>query len=382
MRITDVDTFLVDGSWRNWVFVRIEADSGLVGYGEASLEGREHAVAGAIKDFSRRLVGQDARAIRSLRRSLTRKGYWEVGPVISSAVAGVEIALWDLAGKELDTPIHRLLGGAVHERLPVYSNAWYFGADSDADLATRAASTVALGYRALKFDPFLGMDVTADDASIQRALARIGAVRDRVGPQVGLLIEGHGRFGLQAAERIARGLEPFGITFFEEPLPPGDLASLASVRAGSPVPIASGERCVGLEECRRFLEQRAVAVFQLDLVHIGGIQAGLVAADLCDSAAVPVAPHNASGPIATAATLHASAVMPNLLLQEMFAPQDAPWKDLVVRGLPLIESGTVAIPDGPGLGIEVDEAEVVRHPLVPRDLELLEQESILDRPVA
>lgn len=207
-------------------------------------------------------------------------------------------------------------------------------------------------------------------------------MRDQVGRDVGLLIEGHGRFGQQAAERISRRLEPFGITLFEEPIPPGDVPALAAIRARSPVPIAAGERCVSLQECRRFIDHGAVAVFQLDLVHIGGIQASLVAADLCESAAVPVAPHNASGPIATAATLHASSVMPNLLLEEMFAPEDAPWKSSLVSGLPTIREGEVAVPDGPGLGIDVDEAGVLQHPLVPRDLELLEKQSILDQPVA
>lgn len=381
MRITDVATLLVDGSWRNWVFVRVEASGGLVGYGEASLEGREYAVEGAIKDFARRIVGHDARQIRSLRRALTRQSYWETGPVISSAVAGVEIALWDLVGKACGVPVHQLLGGAVRERMPVYSNAWYFGATTDDEFAERASATVVAGYRALKFDPFSGLDFSADDHAIARSLARVGAVREAVGPEVGVLIEGHGRFGVQAATRIARGLEPFAVTVFEEPVPPGDLGALATVAASSPVPIAAGERCVSLEECRRTVEQRAVSVFQPDIVHLGGIQTTLVAADLCDSAAIHVAPHNASGPIATAATLHAAAVMPNLLYQEMFAPQDAPWKDEVVRGLPSVDEGAVAVPDGPGLGIEVDEVVAALHPLVPRDLELLEAESILDRPV-
>lgn len=380
MTIVDVRALPVDGKWRNWVFVRVETADGLVGWGEASLEGREQAVVGAVADMSRKVVGADPQRVRAVRRAITRKGYWETGPVISSAVAGIEIALWDLVGKQLDVPVSTLLGGAVHERMPVYSNAWYFGATTDEDFSAAAAATVALGYRGLKFDPFGGLDFTADTEAIHRSIARVRAVRAAVGPDVDLLIEGHGRFGIQSALRIARHLVEFDIVFFEEPVTPGDVAALRHVAERSPVPIASGERCCSIEECRRHIEQGAVDVFQPDLVHLGGIQATLTVVDLCDAAAVHVAPHNASGPIATAATLHVSAVAPNLLRQEMFAPRDAPWKDALVGGLPVIKDGFVSAPSGPGLGITVDEDVLAAHPYVPRDLELLEPTSILDRP--
>jgi galactonate dehydratase len=277
--------------------------------------------------------------------------------------------------------VHALLGGRVRDSALVYSYAWYFGAQTAEDFAERAVENVALGYRALKFDPFGSAGLTISDEELRDALARIAAVREAVGPTVGLLIEGHGRFGIHSAVRIGRLLEPYGILFFEEPLPPGDFAALRRVADAVPVPIATGERCYSARECRVAIESGAIAVLQPDVIHVGGILATLAAAAAAESAFVSVAPHNASGPIATAATLQVAAVAPNLLIQEMFAPLDAPWKELVAQPAVTVADGRVAIPDGPGLGIELDESEVLRHPFIERDLNLLESESILERSV-
>ncbi|HZO97628.1 MAG TPA: mandelate racemase/muconate lactonizing enzyme family protein [Gaiellaceae bacterium] len=381
MRIVDVTVWKVDASWRNWVFVRVETDSGLVGYGECTVEGREHAVEGAVKDMARRLTGRDPRRIRDCFDLLTRRGYWDSGPVVSSAAGGIEMALWDILGKSLDAPVHALLGGRIRDSAPVYSNAWYFGARTADDFAERAVQTVGLGYGALKFDPFGSAGLTISEQELAAALERVAAVREAVGPGVGLLIEGHGRFGLQSAVRVGRALEPFDPLFFEEPLPAGNFAALRRVAELVRVPIAAGERCYSARECRLAIASGAVAVLQPDVIHVGGIGAlHAVAAD-ADAALVSLAPHNASGPIATAATLQVSALAPTLLLQEMFAPLDAPWRDLVARPVVEVEGGAVVIPDGPGLGVELDESELAKHPFIARDLKLLEEESILDRPV-
>jgi galactonate dehydratase len=180
---------------------------------------------------------------------------------------------------------------------------------------------------------------------------------------------------------VGRLLEPFGVLFFEEPLPPGDFAALRRVADAVPVPIATGERCYSARECRAAVDSGAIAVLQPDVIHVGGILATLAAASAAESAFVSLAPHNASGPIATAATLQIAAVVPNLLIQEMFAPLDAPWKELVARPAVTPVDGRIAIPDGPGLGVDLDESEVLRHPFIERDLNLLESESILERSV-
>jgi galactonate dehydratase len=382
MEITDVTVFKTDASWRNWVFLRIETDGDLVGYGECTLEGRENAVEGAIEDMRRRLVGKDPRRMRELVQLLSRHGYWDAGPVVSSAIGGVEMALWDLLGKRLGVPVHELLGGPLQRTVPVYSNAWYFGAATPDDYADRAEETVRLGYRALKFDPFGKAGFTITQPELAFATACVGAVRAAVGPDVELLIEGHGRFGLPSAIRVAHALEQFSPTFFEEPLAPGDVQGLRALRDATRIPIAVGERCYSLGDCVRVIDTGAVSVLQADVIHVGGIERLLTAAALAEASSVAIAPHNASGPIATAATLQVAAVVPNLLMQEMFAPLDAPWRDLVAQPSIVIEDGYVSVPTGPGLGIELDVDEALRHPFVPRDLGLMEHDSILTRPVA
>jgi galactonate dehydratase len=381
VKIVDVTVWKVDASWRNWVFLRLETDTELVGYGECTVEGREHAVEGAVKDMSRRLVGKDPRRVRDLTDLLTRRGYWDSGPIVSSAAGGIEMALWDLLGKSLEAPVHALLGGRIRDFAPVYSNAWYFGAQTPEDFARRAAETAGAGYNALKFDPFGSAGLTIAEADLSESLARVAAVREAVGPRVGLLIEGHGRFGLHSAIRVGRELERFDPVFFEEPLPAGDFAALRRVADAVRVPIAAGERCYSARECRRAIESGGVSVLQPDVVHVGGIAALLDVASATEAAFVSFAPHNASGPVATAATLQISALAPTLLLQEMFAPLDAPWRDVVALPSIDVEDGVVRIPQGPGLGVELDESELEKHPFVPRDLKLLEEESILDRSV-
>lgn len=381
MRIVDVTVWKVDASWRNWVFLRVETDSGVVGVGECTVEGREHAVEGAVEDMRRRLVGKDPRRIRELHDLLTRRGYWDAGPVLSSAVGGIEMALWDILGKSLDAPVHALLGGRVRDSTRVYSNAWYFGAETADEFGERAAATARLGYPALKFDPFGSAGPAITEEELAEALARVAAVREAVGPGVALLIEGHGRFGLESAVRVGRLIEPFDPLFFEEPLPPGDFALLRRVADAVRVPIAAGERCYSARECGVAITSGGIGVIQPDVIHVGGIGPLLAVASAADAASVAFAPHNASGPIATAATLQVASVVPNLLIQEMFAPVDAPWRDLVATPPIVVQAGRVAVPDGPGLGIEIDESELLRHPFVPRDLNLFEDESILNRSV-
>jgi galactonate dehydratase len=381
VRITDITVWKTDASWRSWVFLRIETDSELVGYGECTVEGRELAVEGAVNDMSRRLRGKDPRRIRELVHSLTYRGYWDSGPVISSAVGGIEMALWDILGKSRDLPVHALLGGRIRERARVYSNAWYFGARSPEEFAERAVECVAQGFGALKFDPFGSAGFTISEQELSEALARLAAVRDAVGPAVDLLVEGHGRFGVHSAIRVGRAIEQFGVLLFEEPLPPGDFGPLRRVADAVPVQIATGERCYSARECSLAIASGAISVIQPDVIHVGGIISTLAVAAAAETAFVSVAAHNASGPVATAATLQVAAVVPNLLIQEMFAPLDAPWRDRVAGPAILVADGHVAIPEGPGLGIELNEVEVLEHPFVARDLNLFESDSILNRSV-
>ena len=383
MKIKEVNAFIVDASWRNWIFLKVETDSGFVGWGECTLEGRENAVVGAIEDMKRSVIGQDPRKIREIVYGLTRHGYWDVGPVISSAVAGIEMALWDISGKVLNVPVHQLLGGSVRERIEVYSNGWSFGAIEPKEFANRASSTVKLGFRGLKFDPFGQAGSTIRTEELQIAIERVRAVREAVGPQVQILIECHGRFDSPSARLVAKALMPFEPRFIEEPLPPGDLGVQGSLASAIEIPIAGGERFYSPSECLSALASGGISILQADVIHVGGISALMAAAAIADVYRVPIAPHNASGPIATAATLQVSAVVPNFYLQEMFAPEDAPWRHTVATPPILVENGSVSVPSGPGLGIEIDEVVSQAHPFVPRDLAMYDSEnSILANPLS
>lgn len=380
MKVTDVEVTVVDGAWRNWVFVMVRTDEGLTGLGECTLEGREQAVVGVVADFRRHLVGEPVDDIRRLCRQVTRGGYWESGPVISSGVGGVEMALWDLLGKRLGVPVAKLLGGPVRDRIPVYSNAWYFGSVTAEDFAESARETVALGYRGLKFDPFGSAEFSIDEKAMGRALERVEAVRQAVGPDVSLMVEGHGRFGVESALRVARHLVRSDVRFFEEPTPPGDDDAIARVAHASSVPIAAGERAYDLRACQRLIAA-GVSVLQPDVVHLGGLAKMVAAAEICEAASVSLAPHNASGPIATAATLQVASMAPTLLMQEMFAPLDTEWKDRVAAPPVRFADGYVELPTGPGLGVSLDPAEMALHPYVVRDLDLFGAGSVLAKPV-
>jgi galactonate dehydratase len=377
MKITDIAVLKADASFRNWGFVRIETDAGIVGWGETSL-GHEQANEGAVKDMGRRLIGRDPRRIRELIDLITRRSYWEGGAILSSAAGAIEIALWDILGKSLDAPVHQLLGGRMRDSVLAYSNAWYFGATTPDEFASLAVETVAAGYQGLKFDPFGTAGLNISEVELIEAVARLSAVREAVGPAVRLMVEGHGRFGVHSAIRVGRALEHVGALFFEEPLPPGNLAALRRVAEAVRIPIATGERCYTARECQLAIDAGGVEVLQPDVMHVGGIAAMLSASAAAEAAFVSFAPHNASGPVATAATLQVAALAPTFLIQEMFAPHDAPWRDLVARPPIEIVDGHVPIPDGPGMGIEIVESELADHPPITRELDLYGAQTVMD----
>lgn len=378
MKITEIHPFLVDGGWRNWLFLEVETDVGINGVGECSLEGREYSVEGAIKDLSRSVLGEDPRKIRSAIHKMTRHGYWEAGPVISSAVGGIEMALWDILGKSLDVPVSTLLGGRVRDSVRAYANAWYFGAETAEDFAERATTVVESGFTALKFDPFGSHEYVLSASAAGEAFDRVQAVRDAAGSDVDLMIEGHGRFGLETAIRFARKLEAVdSILFFEEPIVPGDPASEARMASSTSVPIAIGERWYSAREAMHAIRGNAATVAQPDVIHIGGIGALHQVALACDASNIAVAPHNASGPVATAATLQVAAVIPNLLIQEVFAPWDVAWRDEIAVPAPEIQSGSVVLSDLPGLGITLNPREIEERSFTAKDLNLFEDSSIL-----
>jgi galactonate dehydratase len=228
----------------------------------------------------------------------------------------------------------------------------------------RARQVVAMGFGALKFLAVPRSEPVEGLRSVRHAAAVVEAVRTAVGPDVDLMVDLHGRTWPAMAIRYCQALEPYGLLFLEEPCPTEDLEATAQVTRRSPVPIATGERLVGRPQFREVLERRACHVIQPDLSHCGGLWEARKIAAAAETCSIAVAPHNPNGPIATAAAIHFALATPNWLIQEMVT-SDVPWRDEVVHGAIRAEGGFVPIPDGPGLGIEVDEVEAVRHPMQP-----------------
>lgn len=370
MKITSVDTLVVDFYRTNLVFVRVFTDEGIVGIGEATLEGKERAVQGAIAEVAEAVVGLDPTRILGTIYELARDWYWRGGPVIMTALSSLEMALWDISARELGVPVHRLLGGATRDRVRAYANGWFTGAVTPEDYAAAARRTVELGFRGLKWDPFENYDLTITTQQLDRTLAQIDAVRSAVGRDVELFIEGHGRFDVRHAIKIAREIAQFDPVWFEEPCPPDNLDALVDIRRASPVPIAAGERWFGRQGFVPALARQAVDFVQPDVTHAGGISELAFISTLAAASYVGFAPHNPSGPVSTAATLHLGAALPNFRYLEIMAT-DVPWRpEITNERLVLTEDGDILVPTGTGLGIEVNVEATEMHPFTPHPVRM------------
>lgn len=370
MKIVSVDTFVVDFYRTNLVFVRVMTDDGIQGLGEATLEGKERAVQGAISELSEAVIGLDPTRISGIVYELTRDWYWRGGPVIMTALSAFEVALWDISARELDVPVSRLLGGATRDRVRAYANGWFSGSRTPDDYAAAARRTVDSGFRGLKWDPFENYDLTVSARQLDRALAQIDAVSMAVGPDVELFIEGHGRFDVRTAIKIAREIAQFDPVWFEEPCPPDNLDALVDVRRASPVPIAAGERWFGRQGFAPALARQAVDFVQPDVTHAGGISELTFISTLAATSYVGFAPHNPSGPLSTAATLQLAAALPNFRYLEIMAT-DVPWRpEITTERLVLTTDGDILIPPGVGLGIDIDPEAIAMYPFTPHPMRI------------
>jgi galactonate dehydratase len=282
---------------------------------------------------------------------------------MSSGMAMLEMACWDIVGKALGQPVYRLLGGKVRDRIKAYANGWYRVERTPEQFHRAAQEVVAKGYRALKFDPFGPGYYEIDAAERRRVVALVEAVRDAIGPDVEILLEMHGRFSPVQAVQIIKLLEPFGLGWAEEPVPPENLAALKKVTEGVPgVTIATGERIHARHEFRELFELQAADVVQFDVTHIGGLLEARKLAAHADIHYVTVAPHNVGGEISTAANLHLAACTTNHRIQEYFNDFADPWMRDTAPGLPPVVDGYFALPTAPGLGVELDVDVIAAHP--------------------
>jgi galactonate dehydratase len=279
-----------------------------------------------------------------------------------SGIAVIETACWDIVGKALGQPVYRLLGGPVQERVKAYANGWYTVERSPEEFHAAARRVVERGYRALKLDPFGAGRYELERDELVRSLSLVEAVRDAVGPEVDILVEMHGRFTPAQAIAIARELEPLAPGWIEEPVPPENLKALAKVARKVDLPVATGERIHNRFEFRELFELQAADVVQPDPTMCGGILETKKIAAWAEAYYVLLAPHNVGGPVSTAACLHLAATVPNFKIQEHFNDFAEDWVKEAAPGNPEVVDGYFALPDGPGLGVTLNEDLVREHP--------------------
>jgi galactonate dehydratase len=356
VKIERIETFLVPP---RWLFCRVETDDGLVGWGEPVVEGRAEVVRSAVEVLAEYLIGQDPLRIEHHWQILTKGGFYRGGPVFSSAVAGLDQALWDIAGKAYGAPVHALLGGPVRDRVRVY--AW-IGGDEPGEIADAAAAQVAAGLTGVKMNACGRLAAIPTPAQIDAIVERVAAARAVLGDDRDIALDFHGRAGAAAVRRILPELAALRPFFVEEPVLPDQVHHLHAIVNCSPIPVATGERLYGRSEFLAPL-QAGVAVVQPDLSHAGGISEVRRIAALAETYGAMLAPHCPLGPIALAASLQVAFATPNFLIQEqsigIHYHTGSELLDYVVDPEPLrFVDGHIARFDAPGLGITVDETAV------------------------
>jgi len=361
MKITALRTYLVPP---RWCFLRIETDEGIDGWGEPVVEGRAATVATAISELADYLVGRDPSPIEDLWQILTKGGFYRGGPVLSSAVAGIDTALWDIAGKATGRPIHRLLGGPVRDRVRAYG---WIGGDRPSEVAASATAAIERGFDAVKMNGSPELPFVATPAVTDAIVDRVEAVRGAIGPDRDVAIDFHGRVSAPMARRLLPLLEPARPMFVEEPVLPEQVEALARVVASTTIPIATGERAYSRWDVKPLLDA-GVAIVQPDPQHAGGISEVRRIASLAELYGASVALHCPLGPIALAACLQLDLAIPNMLIQEtglgIHYDEGLSLTDyLVDPDVFRIVEGHLLPPEGPGLGIEVD-VERVEHAAV------------------
>jgi galactonate dehydratase len=358
MQITALKTFLVGNPWKNWVFVKLETDAGISGLGEATAGLSAKPAEAGLRELARFIIGEDPRH----PERVWQKMYKGMFLGVSEAMSAIEIACWDILGKSLGVPLWQLLGGKQRPQLRVYANGWYQGPRENGFFAEAAARVKELGYTALKFDPFGTAYRFGERSDERRALGLVRAVREAVGDDVDLLIEGHDRFSVSTAIRIGRALEEWQPMWFETPVMSTDIAASVEVARAIPVPVALGERFNRLAQFHDLLAQRVIDIVQPETLRVGGVSNTRKVAALAEAAEAFVALHQAQSPLNTAINAHIHASIPNFLIQECFDDFLAPWAHEIMRGVPRVQQGYLAPPDAPGIGVELVEEELEKYP--------------------
>jgi galactonate dehydratase len=373
MKITDIQTHVCHARMRNWIFVKVLTDQpGLYGWGEATLEWHTRAVCGAIEDLKTLVVGADPTRIEYLWQTMYRQHFWHSNGIVrATAVAGIDIALWDILGKVAGMPCYKLWGGPVRDYVRLYCHLgggrmedFYEtpvdAANRFADLAQEAVESGFSAFKCMAVPPTMPIEGLAP---IRAAAACVAAMRERVGPGIDIMVDCHARPSPAMGLRFAKALDPYGLYFLEEPCWPEHPEALAAIAQVTDTPVATGERVTSLEQFQRLFALRACSVAQPDITHCGGLSVARRVAALAEAARVALAPHNPQGPVSTAASLQLGFAEPSYVICET-VHADVPWRaDVVTEGFTVdLATRTVRPGEQPGLGIELDEQEIAKHP--------------------
>jgi galactonate dehydratase len=358
VRVTGVKTFVMWGEPRNWVFVKILTDEGIHGWGEGTLEGKEETARAAIEETGQYLIGKDPTLIEHHWAAMFRHGFWRGGVVLGTAIAALDQAMWDLRGKVAGLPVYKLLGGPTRDRIRLYTHV---GIYDHSKMVEDARRDLEDGFTAVKTGAWAGDTVLSEARAIDEFAARVGLLRETVGPDVEIMIDNHGRSRASSAVRLMHALSPYRLFWFEEPTQPDDIEGLLALRAaGATMDLAAGERLYSKWDFRPLLEKRLVDVIQPDICHAGGITECKKIAALAEAYYVQVAPHSPQGPVSTAAAAHLAMAIPNFQILEYV--RSDPWRERVLQQPWPVQDGHLVVPDRPGLGVELDEAAIAASP--------------------
>jgi galactonate dehydratase len=373
MKITAIETHVCNARMRNWVFVKILTDQpGLWGWGEATLEWHTRAVVGAVEDIAQLLIGEDPTRVEHLWQMMYRQHFWHGNGIVrGTAISGIDLALWDIVGKIHEVPCHKLWGGPVRDSIRTYCHlgggrmeAFYETDPSDAGrFAELAQKAVDEGFTAFKTMAVPWTMPIEGTRPLRYAEACVRAMRDAVGDDIDIMVDCHARPSPRMGLRFAKALEPYELYWFEEPCWPETMEGIAEIQHAVTTPIATGERLISQHDFRELINTRACSIIQPDITHCGGLSEVRRIAAMAEAERIALAPHNPQGPVSTAASLEFGFATPGYIICEA-VHLDVPWRqDVVSEGFTVEQQGRIVRPSSkPGLGIEINEDEVKKHP--------------------
>ena len=380
MKITAIETLVCHARMRNWVFVKVVTDQpGLIGWGEATLEWHTRSVVGAVEDISQLLIGEDPSRIEHLWQMMHRQHFWHGNGIVrATAISGIDLALWDIAGKVANMSCSQLWGGPVRDYVRTYCHLgggkmedFYETSVEDArrfgELAQAAVEDGFTAFKSMAVPPTMPIEGLRP---IKLAEAAVESMRDAVGNDIDIMVDCHARPSPAMGLRFGQALDPYGLYFFEEPCWPESVDGLARINQAITTPVATGERVTEIADFQRLFAAGACDICQLDITHCGGLTAARRIAALAEAHRVALAPHNPQGPVSTAASLEFGFSQPSYIICET-VHEDVPWRsDVVTEGFHIEKAGRIVRPNTkPGLGIEINEAEVAKHPFQQEQLQ-------------